>query len=554
MLTLHRPLPMNTTFRSVLTFLFVLVFIVQGHCREAGIYTIVLADKEGTPFSIDHPEAFLSPRSLQRRARCHIPVTYNDLPVSQRYIDSLRTLGMKIVCRSKWFNTVTAYCGDTLLLDTLTWLSFVREIRLVKPDHPVKSKQIKWTEPESPAGDSFFPVQLRMLHGDTLHRMGFTGKGLLISILDAGFYHADVLPAFDSLWSNGQIRGTWDFIAHNPQVFDDHPHGMNVLSILAGIVPGQLRGSAPGADYWLLRTEDVYSEYPVEEEYWTAGAEFADSVGSDIIHSSLGYSLFDNPTLSYSYQDMNGRTTTVARAAVMAARRGMIVVVSAGNEGNKVWHYIISPADADSILAVGAVDSLQYPASFTSFGPSSDNRVKPDVSAMGVNVLIQGSNGTVVRGSGTSFSSPLISGLTACLWQAFPEMNAQEIIRTVRESTDHYLSPDNLTGYGIPNYLIAYTRLKLVRYFSGHPSPLLVYPNPFRDHLTIVVKAEEPASIKLLLFDLSGRKVLEQIYANTKQGMRIIQTETGSTLPAGGYIMQVINGQTRANIRIVKIK
>ena len=545
---------MDTYFRSVLMFLYILIFIVQGHCRESGIYTISLTDKEGTPFSMDHPEAFLSSRSLQRRARCHLPVTYDDLPVSQRYIDSLHTLGMKIICRSKWFNTVTAYSRDTLLLDTITRLSFVREIKLVKPDHPVKSKQIKWAEPESPAGNSFFPVQLRMLHGDTLHRMGFTGKGLLISILDAGFYHADILPAFDSLWSHGQIKGTWDFIEQSPQVFDDHPHGMNVLSILAGIVPGQLKGSAPGADYWLLRTEDVYSEYPVEEEYWTAGAEFADSVGSDIIHSSLGYYVFDDPSLSYSYQDMNGRTTTVARAAVMAARRGMVVVVSAGNEGNKDWHYIISPADADSILAVGAVDSLQYPASFTSFGPSSDNRVKPDVSTMGVNILIQGSDGTVVRGNGTSFSSPLISGLTACLWQAFPEMDAQEIIRTVRESSSHYLSPDHRIGYGIPDYLMAYTRLNLIRYFSGHLSPLLVYPNPFTDHLTIVVKANEPASIQILLFDMTGRKVLAQTYANIKQGIRIIPTDMGNMLSAGGYIMQVINGQTRTTVKIVKTK
>ncbi len=538
---------------SVFFFLFMLLY-TPGAGQQPGTYTISLTDKKGSPYSIDHPEAFLSQRALQRRASQHIPLTQADLPVSPVYVDSLRSLGMKIVCLSKWFNTVTAFSRDTLLLDTLTSLSFVAGLRLVKPALAAKSKHTKWIGRQTPAEGDFFPVQLSMLHGDTLHRMGFTGKGMLISILDAGFYHADVLPAFDSLWANGQILGTRDFVTQNSGVFEDHPHGMNVLSILAGIIPGRLRGSAPGADYWLLRTEDVYSEYPVEEEYWTAGAEFADSVGSDIIHSSLGYYVFDDPSMSYTYRDMNGRTTTVARAAVMAARRGMIVVVSAGNEGNKTWHYIISPADADSILAVGAVDSLQNPASFTSFGPSSDGRVKPDVSAMGVSVLVQGSNGTAARGSGTSFSSPLISGLTACLWQAFPTMEPQTVIQTVRESAGHFPNPDHRTGYGIPDYLLAYTHLNLLRHFAENPSPVLAYPNPFNRQLTVVVQAGKPLPVTIQFFDMAGRMIYEKTFANKKEGTRIFQMDLAYALPAGFYIMQVTNGPSRANTRIVKTK
>jgi subtilisin family serine protease len=272
--------------------------------------------------------------------------------------------------------------------------------------------------------------------------MGYTGKGMIIAVLDAGFYHVGQLPAFDSLRARGQILGTRDFVTGDTMVYEDHAHGMHVLSILAGLLPGEMRGSAPAASFWLLRTEDVFSEYPVEEVFWTAGAEFADSVGADIIHSSLGHYEFDDPSMSYTYSDMNGHTTRVARTALMAARRGMIVVVSAGNEGNKKWHYIISPADADSILAVGAVDAEKAPATFTSYGPSADGRVKPDVSAMGVSVLIQGVDGGVTRGNGTSYASPLISGLTACLWQAYPTATAQEVIQTLRQSTDHYLSPD----------------------------------------------------------------------------------------------------------------
>ena len=544
---------MKTNFKLFLASLLITLLLPPGFCQQLGIYTISLTDKNGTPYSIEHPEAFLTARSLRRRAQENIPVTYNDLPVSGVYLDSIHSLGMKIHCYSRWFNTVTAYTDDTLLLDTITRISFIRNIRLVKPVPAKKTKIAKWVDNTS-ATFSTSPVQIRMLHGDTIHRLGFTGKGMLIAVLDAGFYHVNELPAFDSLWTRNQIKGTWDFVEGNSQVFEDHTHGMNVLSILAGNIPGEMEGSAPGADFWLLRTEDVYSEYPVEEEYWTAGAEFADSIGADMIHSSLGYFIFDDPSLSYNYQDMNGRTTTVARAAVMAARRGMIVVVSAGNEGNKPWHYIISPADADSILAVGAVDSLGLPASFTSYGPSSDHRVKPDVSAMGIKVLVQGPSGSLIRGNGTSFSSPLITGLTACLWQAFPDLNAQKIIQTVRESGNHFMQPDYITGYGIPDYLKAYTQLYLLKHFTEYPSPVLVYPDPFTDHVNVAVKAHATQSIVIQLFDLAGRKVFEQSFGGNQKNIRILQIMPGKNISSGVYIMEVISDSTKAKTRIVKLK
>ena len=544
---------MKTNLRLFLASLFITLLLPPGVCQQPGIYTIGLTDKNGSPYSIEHPEAFLTARSLKRRARENIPVTYNDLPVSGVYLDSIRSLGMKIHCYSRWFNTITAYTDDTLLLDTITRISFIRNIRLVKPVPAQKTKIAKWVGTTSAASFTS-PVQIRMLHGDTIHRLGFTGQGLLIAVLDAGFYHVNELPAFDSLWARNQIKGTWDFVDGNSQVFEDHTHGMNVLSILAGNIPGKMEGSAPGADFWLLRTEDVYSEYPVEEENWTAGAEFADSIGADMIHSSLGYYIFDDPSLSYNYQDMNGRTTTVARAAVMAARRGMIVVVSAGNEGNKPWHYIISPADADSILAVGAVDSLGLPVSFTSYGPSSDLRVKPDVSAMGLHVLVQGPSGTLIRGSGTSFSSPLITGLTACLWQAFPGFNAQKIIQTVRESGNHFMHPDYVTGYGIPDYLKAYTKLSVLKHFAEHPSPVLVYPNPFTDHINVVVKVHATQPIVIQLFDLAGRKVFEQSFGETPEKIRILQIEPGRNISSGVYIMQIINDSAKTDTKIVKLR
>jgi len=519
--------------------------------QKPGIYTIQFTDKNGSPYSIAHPEAFLSLRALQRRNKQNIPVRETDLPLSPNYTDSLRSLGLKILCNSRWFNTVTILSDDTILIDTLSRLDFVRSVRLVKPAFSGKSGFSKWSHITVTETADFSPVQLKMLHGNDLHNHGYKGKGIVIAVLDAGFYHVDQLSAFDSLWDDHRILGMHDFVEGNTSVFEDHVHGMYVLSILAGNIPGKLNGSAPAASYWLFRTEDVSSEYPVEEDYWTAAAEFADSAGADIISSSLGYSIFDDPSLSYTYHDMNGRTTRVARSAVMAARRGMIVVTSAGNEGNRAWHYIISPADADSTLAAGAVDSLGHYAFFSSRGPTADGRIKPDVSAMGVSVLLQGANGQLLRGNGTSFSTPLISGLTACLWQAFPDAGAREIITAVRTSADHYMHPDNYTGYGIPDYLSAYTRLKIARQLSD-TYPVAVFPNPFHEQLNLIFKNAGYPVLQIRIFDLTGRLEFSKTLYDLHEGTQFIPLNLKKYLSAGLHILQITGMNKPLNIRIVK--
>lgn len=527
-------------------------FIILAKGQGPGTYTIYLSDKKGTSYSLAHPEAFLSFRALERRNRQNIPVTTEDLPVSPVYIDSLHSLGLKIRCLSRWFNTVTAYTDDSLLADTLNKLSFVKDIRLVKPATSRKSAIEKWNKSTVESGENTSLIQLRMLRGDTLHSLGYAGKGMVIAVLDAGFYHVNMLPAFDSIRMKDQILGTRDFVSGNDLVYDDHMHGMNVLSILAGNIPGRLIGSAPAASYWLLRTEDTGSEYPIEEDFWTAGAEFADSAGADIISTSLGYYVFDDPAMNHTYHDMDGHTTTVARAATMAARRGMIVVASAGNERSKAWHYIITPADADSILAVGATDSSGVPAYFSSVGPSADGRIKPDVSAMGINVLFQGSNGTLVRGNGTSFSAPLISGMTACLWQAFPNAKAQEIIHIVRESASIFLHPNDIIGYGIPDYLLAYTLLRVSKQLSAsHP---LVYPNPFVDHVTLAIKTSPQNKIQICIYDLKGRIIYNRTFNNQMGNTLIIPLDLKNCLSSGLYILRVYSGQSSATIPIIKIK
>ncbi len=519
--------------------------------QSAGIYTLHLTDKKGSLYTLDHPEAFLSDRSLQRREREHIPVTMEDLPVSQAYLDTLRSLGAEIYSRSKWFNTVTVHITDPSLPDTLRKLTFVDSIRLVKPETTRKSLLKKWQTDGVEEDTPDYLQQLAMLNGLSLHDHGFRGKGVLIAVLDAGFYHVNELPAFDSLRAAGRILGTRDMVARNDNVWDDHTHGMNVLSILAGILPGSLIGAAPDASYWLIRTEDVFSEYPVEEEYWLAGAELADSVGADIITSSLGYFLFDDPRFNHTYADMNGRTTVAARAAVMAARRGIIVVNSAGNEGNKPWHYIITPADADSILAVGAVTTSLQPASFTSFGPASDGRVKPDVAALGVGVYVQVPDGTVSRGSGTSFSAPLISGMTACLRQAFPDKPAQEIIRAIRASSSRFTHPDSLVGYGIPDMETAYESIYFTEKLESRNKPL-VFPNPFTSGITIALSSEKEEDVTVTIYNTMGSEVLSQD-ARLYPGINILKIRL-ATLSAGAYILKTRYNGRSVTQTIVKIK
>ena len=259
-----------------------------------------------------------------------------------------------------------------------------------------------------------------MLKGDILHNRDLKGKGKLIAILDAGFSRVDEMIAFEELFAENRILGTKDFVQRNNNVFDEHTHGMMVLSTMGAENKGQIIGTSPEASFWLLRTEDVDSENLIEEYNWLCAAEFADSVGADIINSSLGYTTFDDAGQNHTYTDMDGRTAPVSIAATIAAQKGMIVVNSAGNSGSGSWHFIGAPADADSILSVGAVDENADFAWFSSYGPSFDGRVKPTVVAQGRNTIVATSNNGTLTGNGTSFSSPIVAGLSACLWEAHP--------------------------------------------------------------------------------------------------------------------------------------
>jgi len=254
--------------------------------------------------------------------------------------------------------------------------------------------------------------------------------------------------------------GTWDFVANEASVNEDNVHGMSCLSTIAANLPGLFVGTAPKSSFYLYRTEDISGEYPIEEQNWVAAAEKADSLGVDVFSVSLGYTTFDNSSFNHDYTDMNGNTTIISKGCDLAAKKGILVVVAAGNEGNGAWKYITAPADADSVLAVGAVNTARQVAGFSSYGPSSDGQIKPDVAAVGQGAVIANQNtGGPVFNNGTSYACPIMAGIVSCLWQAFPEVNNMTIIDEVRKSSDRANMPDDRTGYGVPNAKKAFVSL-----------------------------------------------------------------------------------------------
>ena len=520
-------------------------------------YRIEFTDKENSPYSADNPAEFLSQKAIERRNRQNIPIGWSDIPVNPSYIDSIRATGAVILTVSKWFNDVTILVGNDSILNKVAKLTFVRKYARAKPFMVIPRKtdapggvQEVTDEPVTDYGPSWW--QTAVHNGQLLHERGFYGKNVTIAVIDAGFYHVDQLPAFDMLWEEGRILGTRDFVLPGAGVFNSQTHGMIVLSIIAGYLPGELIGTAPDANFWLLRSEDTHSEFLIEEDNWTAAAEFADSVGADIISSSLGYTTFDNPLQNHTYSDMDGNTTRISRAADIAASKGLVVVASAGNQGGSAWKYISAPADADSVLAVGAVDQNRYVAFFSSRGPSSDGDVKPDVMAIGMGTYYAGDTGGLQQGNGTSLSAPVITGLSACLWQANPEASAMQVIEAIRRSADRFTRPDVDYGYGIPDFNLADY---LLRVSSGHAEltdKVTVFPNPFHDQLYIIFRQAVDDPVDISLFDLTGKEVARLNYPSFPGRNYLKFSWELNSLPRGLYIMKVLAGRLNGVTKLIK--
>lgn len=522
-------------------------------------YWIVFKDKSGTPYSLNKPEAYLSDRALARRERQHIALNELDLPVNPSYIAALESLGAKVKNRSKWYNAVTVTLSDESRQAAIAALPYVKSVtRITIKPTPESAKKFELetaavtTPAPKAAAYNYGPSynQAHMIGVDCMHEWGYSGQGMVIAELDAGFFNVNVLPAFDSLRINNQILGCRDIVTGDTMVFEDYPHGMNVLSCMGGNLPGSLVGTAPKASYWLIRTEDAASESIQEEINWLVGAEFADSVGADIINSSLGYSVFDDSTTDHTYADMDGNTTIITKAADWAAARGIFVVSSAGNSGGPPWYKITAPADADSILTVGAVDASGNITNFSSRGPTSDGRIKPNTVAQGGAAVTAANGGGITMNNGTSFSSPITAGAVACLWQANPARTNMEIMLAIHQSSSQYNSPDTVKGYGIPNFCWANYILAGIDEQSAAAENLGVYPNPFSASLEVNFYSLKKQSVTLELFDVSGRKISsQQVSAEMNTGNRF-GISGAAELAAGIYILQL---RTKDKVLVKKI-
>lgn len=435
----------------------------QTHSR----HIVYLTDKAGSSYNLANPLAFLSARTLEKRQRYQLTIDSTDLPVNPHYLTAIAQTGtVTLLGASRWMNAVVVQCNNATL-DQINALPFVRTIRpialrtaggRIQPELPaplIQQRSNQSAAMDYGAGTN----QLQLHHGPWLHQLGATGNNIHIAVLDAGFAGFNNNRLLDSVLQTNRIRSSWDFIARNTQVADDHPHGLNCLTVMAANQPGSLVGSAPHASYHLLRSEEAATEYPVEEFFWGLAAEYADSAGVDVIASSVGYYDFDDPLFNYTYAQLNGRTTLISRFAATAARKGILVVNSAGNEGSNYWKYIIAPADADSVLSVGAVNGNGTIAPFSSFGPTADGRTKPDALAWGWGTAVGTTTGTVTTVSGTSFAAPVLAGLAACLWQLFPEANNIVLLQSIRKSGNRYATPDWQYGYGVPDMRAAMAQL-----------------------------------------------------------------------------------------------
>ncbi len=517
-------------------------------------YFVAFTDKSNNKYSINTPQEFLSQRAINRRANQNIKITQEDLPVAQFYLDSLTKMGVKVLWPSKWLNGAIIQSGNTALIDTITRVSFISDSKLIwKSSSTIHSEKFINKEITLPTkagllSDYAQSFTQTTVNGHFLHQNGYTGKGMFIAVFDNGFGRADYLPAFDHLWNNNQINDAIDIVNPGNDIFNsDYFHGMYVLSTLGGYIEGEFKGSAPDANFLLFRTEDDASEYPIEEYNWIIAAEYADSAGVDVINSSLGYYEFNDPSMNYSYTDLDGKTSVCVKGAETAFSKGILIVNSAGNEGESSWKYIITPSDGENVLSVAAMTADSTKASFSSYGPTYDLRVKPDLTALGVNTTVQGINGSLVKLNGTSFSTPVISGFATCLWQAKPELSNKELLQILRKSGNQYDNPDDSFGYGIPNFLYALNVNSSIDEFTSE-NHFRITPNPFSNKIIINSNLNLWVKTNITIYDILGNMVYNK-HLNYSHDILIENLEK---LSPGLYVLQLELSNQKYNFKIIK--
>ena len=544
--------------------IYFLVFLLSFGWTTKGLaqdrYAVFFKFKPQKEYSLGSPSKFLTEKAIQRRLREKFPLDSLDLPVTASYIQGISLLSQELLYVSKWLNAAIVVT-DAEGKKKMEGLPFVQKVDWVAkgfiyrtgnrnstevPASPSK----KWALEESYRQAAAYDFQNELLGIPAMHQAGFTGKGITVAVFDSGFPGLDKSIAFSHVFTNSQVLGQLNVVRPwIKDVFRDNEHGTQVASLILANQASTLVAGAHQANVIFAITEDVATEYPIEELNWVRAAEYADSLGVDIINSSLGYLDFDEPSLTYTKSQLDGKTTYVTRGATLAAKRGILVVNSVGNYGSAGSSSLVAPADADGILAVGAVNSSSTVSAFSSRGPTADGRIKPELVAFGQNpVLIRGS-GQVGAASGTSFSAPQIAALAAGLWQAKPEWTKDELLTNLLKSGSQYAAPDQNLGYGIPNFRSAFYGALLglneeVELGSN------IYPNPLRTE-SLSIRFGKELRMTLQILDSSGRKVVERV--GERSAVKDPYLFSLADLTSGIYFIQLLDGKEIAYKKLIKL-
>ncbi|MCQ2343155.1 MAG: S8 family serine peptidase [Paludibacteraceae bacterium] len=410
-----------------------------------------------------------SDRATENRLLWSIPTDSLDYAVVPEYINGVRATGARVCHVSRWMNGLTMEADSATMLAVKN-LPCVRSVELTRdetaPSASISPRKMALENTSDPYQDN--AKQLDVFNLRPLHQMGYEGQGIRMAVIDGGFCNVDTAACLS--YVRDRIIGMYSFSADTSSFFStEGSHGAHCLTFIAAKTD-TYHGAAVEAEYVLIRSEEMRTESPKEMDNLVAALELCDSLGVNVVSCSLGYRLFDNPTFNFSHDKVDGKTFRASRAAAIAAKKGILCCFSAGNDGNREWHNIGVPTDADSILSVGAVCADSTIAPFSSYGPSADGRVKPEVSAVGsAAVYVNTQTGKAQAGNGTSFSTPLVAGLAASLWSAMPQVPAQQIRERIIRSAHLYPSYDPLyqMGYGIPDAVKAYEDI---------PSSLIKHP------------------------------------------------------------------------------
>ncbi len=544
------------------------LLLLLGHLpvfAQTRAYLVQFTDKNNSSFSINRPQEFLSQKAIDRRRKQNIPVLERDLPVNQTYIQQVRQAGARVLYPTRWMNGVIIE-ADQATLERINRLGFVKNNNIMRltlrpnvPDEFVaelgkeenNSLPLLSARVEENYGNSL--RQSQMIGVDAMHQDGFRGEGIVIAVIDDGFQAVNTNPVF----RQANILGTYNFVRNTTDVYNVNvTHGARVLSALAAYQDGGLIGTAHKASYYLFVTEIDDRENKVEEALWLVAAERADSLGVDIISTSLGYTTFDDMTLNYTPNNLDGKTALISQAAAIAVRTGMIVVKSAGNNGLRAWQKVSFPGDVDSVLTVGAVDANGTYFSQSGRGRTADGRIKPDVVAMGVNTVVALPNGNISTSSGTSFAAPLIAGLAAGLWQANPSFTNMQIVNIIRRSGNRFTNPSDSVGYGIPNYVRARVLTSEEQSFDKEKF-IQIFPNPLTGNLIKIKFSENhlDRSFQIRIFDTLGRLCWHTTLQREQPTNAIHELDVSkANLPNGNYFLHVESEQIKKILKISVLK